>query len=488
MLVEAICGFGGQIGGDFEVLIADNGSAPEESAQLRQALKRLPRSIGVRTLEIENPSIPGSRNRLTDEARGRYICIADDDDIPLPNRLADHLACFTKDATVHGSHGGWIDFDQLTGLIGLNTGGHRTLANFAFGPGRTSAHPACFYRTDVLKHFRYDETFRVGSDYDLALRMASMGCTIEHTGTYVTLRRFHEGNVTLSDLSGQITNGTGARQRVRDSLGNRYAVRLRDSMKKPPPPVSCRPVDRDGLLDMLPGYSGVWRLLVPLGELGQTKPAGGTRAGDDARLGAGPGTALIEDREGVGAEIIPMEPAFQSQFTSSTSIAERANQLADLMGGDVGVVDCRIDPCLFYISRPIKGVSKAMKLRRVAEERLDVGVEIMADVEYRERRRARFDWAKLAHEGAERLVSRPRKDLGHVLAALNQLQAGTMLRAMTSVLADFNCTDQLYHLVTVPIPGSARLGDIKRLLERQTGERFEVLAHGQTGQNGGMLS
>ncbi len=123
MLTEAIRGFSGQIDNDFEILIANNGASEEETASLHASLKRLPRGMNVRVVEVDEASIPKARNRLTDEAHGRYICVADDDDIPLPRRLADHLACFEANPAIHGSHGGWIDFDEVTGVIEFNTGG-----------------------------------------------------------------------------------------------------------------------------------------------------------------------------------------------------------------------------------------------------------------------------------------------------------------------------------------------------------------------------
>lgn len=217
MLKEAIRGFTGQIDNDFEILIADNGSTGEEAEALRKMLSRLPRSLRVRVIDIPAPSIPAARNRITDEARGRYICVADDD-IPLTGRLADHLACFERDSTVHGSHGGWIDFDEQTGVIDFNTGGVRKLETMLFGRGKVTAHPASFYRRDAMKATRYDESIVAGSDLDLAVRMASMGLKVGHTGSYVTLRRFHQSNMTITNLFGQVSVGVDSRQRVADML------------------------------------------------------------------------------------------------------------------------------------------------------------------------------------------------------------------------------------------------------------------------------
>ncbi len=120
MITEAINSFRDQIDNDFEVLVVDNGSLPEEAAQLQRTLERIRWTDAVRLEVLADPSIPGSRNAISRLARGRYICVVDDDDIALPNRLADHLKPFAADGQVHGSHGGWIDFDESTGVIERN--------------------------------------------------------------------------------------------------------------------------------------------------------------------------------------------------------------------------------------------------------------------------------------------------------------------------------------------------------------------------------
>ncbi len=59
---------------------------------------------------------------------------------------------------VHGSHGGWIDFDEATGLIERNNGKDRSIATLLKGTGKITAHPASLYRTDVMRALPYDES------------------------------------------------------------------------------------------------------------------------------------------------------------------------------------------------------------------------------------------------------------------------------------------------------------------------------------------
>jgi GT2 family glycosyltransferase len=487
MLLEAIRGFAGQIGNDFEVVVADNGSTPEESERLGKALARLPRSLRVRTIGLARPSIPASRNRITDEALGRYICVADDDDIPLPNRLADHLATFEREPELHGSHGGWIDFDELVGIVDFNTGGERKLETMLFGSGKVTAHPSSFFRRDAMRAVRYDESLTVGSDLDLAVRMANMGLRIGHTGSYVTLRRFHQTNVTITDLHGQVTVGVDSRQRVADTLGDAYEQKLRELGRAAPRNVACgNPMGRLEVVSRLPAYVGVWRLLVPLLELAHRGGSGIDDVDPSApELLAPPAPNGSEDGDlpsiARGDEARAFRATHRALAPSRVSVKSKdrfvqpAEELARMLDGDIGVVDCGFNPLLFFVSEPIKGIGRALKLQKQVEERLDLGIDLITDVEYERRRTKRFDWTSLTKESrADRLVSKPMK-LDPALAALAKLPGNTALRAMTAIVADFNCTEQLFHLVTGPIATPEDSGRVRRLLEKQTGESFRTL-------------
>ena len=54
----------------------------------------------------------------------------------------------------------------------------------------------------------------------------------------------------------------------------------------------------------------------------------------------------------------------------------------------------------------------------------------------------------------------------------------------SSIVADFNCEDQLFHLVTAPVRGHERPNEVKRMLERHTGETFRTLAESELGTSG----
>jgi glycosyltransferase involved in cell wall biosynthesis len=475
MLGEAIRGFIGQIDNDFEILIADNGSTAEEQDRLNKSISRLPSVVDVRIISLAKPSIPAARNRLTDEARGRYICIADDDDIPLRDRLKDHLSAFEGQPDFHGSHGGWIDFDEITGVVDFNTGGERSLASLLYGPGKASAHPASFVRTDVLRHFRYDEDSRVGSDFDLAIRMASMGCQFAHTGSYVTLRRFHATNVTVIDHGDQRSVGITSRAKVGETLGDEYEHRLREIAKDKTSIICRNAMSADEVVALLPAYIGTWRLLVPLSDLGRQNGYGAEPHPADAAIIPNGATSREMPVGGKGRIALTGSPSALARSpgalaNNQAALVRLAEQLDELVDGDVGALDCGVNPQLYFVSRCIKGAGRARQLRKLVEERLDVRADLMPDIAYERRRTKRFNWSALSRQ-AERLVSEPMK-LDVALAALGKLPGNTALRAMTAIVSDFNCTEQLFHLVTAPIPAGEGPDRVRRLLQKQTGGAF----------------
>lgn len=214
MICEAIMRFQGQIDNDFETVVVDNGSSKAATLRLKTHLAALKGIAPVRIEVLEQGSIPAARNVASEVARGRYICVVDDDDLALPNRLADHLRPFETDPGLHGTHGGWIDFDDATGQIEVNPGRHRTIETLLAGSGKVTAHPACFYRTDVMRAIPYDEAFELGSDLDVAIRQGLHGLRIAHTESYVVLRRFHATNVTRTGFSKQLDSGGRTRARL----------------------------------------------------------------------------------------------------------------------------------------------------------------------------------------------------------------------------------------------------------------------------------
>lgn len=175
---------------DFELLIYDDGSVDNTTEVVNSFADKRIRFIQ----NSVNSGVATARNTLVHESIGQYICVHDDDDIMLPNRLELQLNAMT--AEVVGNYGGWVDYDSVTGKLSRQPGKEPfALPTVAF-TGSALAHGTLMVQTDVMKRFGYHTSFRGGSDYNLIFRLAAAGYKLKHCSDYVILRRIHEVSLT----------------------------------------------------------------------------------------------------------------------------------------------------------------------------------------------------------------------------------------------------------------------------------------------------
>lgn len=183
----------------WQTIVVDNGErgAAEDVSQA----VALP---GISYHHLEGAGIAGSRNAATAVCETPYTIVMDDDDLMLPNRIRDHLACLQDGGDVI-STGGWINFDH-EGKTEYFPGKVLESDGLAF-TGRALTHGASMYSTGILRYFPYAEEYRTGTDYDLNMRILAAGARLRHTGSYVLLRRVHAGGVTQADSAFQKSAG-----------------------------------------------------------------------------------------------------------------------------------------------------------------------------------------------------------------------------------------------------------------------------------------
>ncbi len=170
------------------IVVVDDGSS-DGTAQAVASLS-WPEIIYV------NPGKVGlgrARNIATSLTRTEYLCIMDDDDIMLPNRIRDHMNSFKSG--VQMSHGGWINFNA-GGELEFRPGKKVTEDVIVYA-GKAITHGACCYVTDLLAKVPYRENIVGGVDFDLAVRLVRRGLACAHTQSYVILRRMHGSNLSL---------------------------------------------------------------------------------------------------------------------------------------------------------------------------------------------------------------------------------------------------------------------------------------------------
>lgn len=471
MIREAINSFRGQIGGDFEVLVIDNGSPPEEVDELRSTLASIRWANRMRLEVTETPSIPGARNIVSALAEGRYICVVDDDDIALSNRLADHLKVMQGDGMLHGSHGGWIDFDQSTGVIERNGGKQRTAATLLRGSGKITAHPASFYRTDVMRAVPYDEAFALGSDLDLALRMATLGFSIGHTNSYVTLRRYHSTNVTITGQSNQVSNGAAARSRALASYAWPKLAALDEVAKANDAEAYCHnQLSIDSLAELIPGYTGQWQIYVPISAL--------STAAAPAPAEMEAGSLNIEAVTGDN-EVRQLPPPRPS---TSTAVGAAFNgmlleSIMEITQGDICTKHTGVNQPIYFRSLPITGLRKARRAKEAIEEIVKLPVQINSVRQGELDRETAFNWKVLEVRSGERILKSDEfTELASLLASVAQVDSSSLMGQSLSILSDFNEKGQVYSLITPSIKGYDDLQNFKFSLERRTGIAFQQMA------------
>lgn len=175
-------------GGDWELVLVDNGSTDQSIAVARALSRGLP-SLRV----VETPlrrNLNHARNVGAAEARGSLLAFCDADDVAAPGWLA---------ALVHGAAEAELAAGRLE-LHSLNSelvrawhphepvdrlphGGHGFLP---FAPGGN-----CAVWTEVAREIRWDESFRFGSsDKEFAWRAQLAGHRLTYVPDAVIGRRF----------------------------------------------------------------------------------------------------------------------------------------------------------------------------------------------------------------------------------------------------------------------------------------------------------
>jgi hypothetical protein len=176
------------------IIVIDDGSI-DDTAQTVAAFD----GLALHYVNVGKIGLGHARNLATALCTTPWLCILDDDDIMLPNRIADHVAGLSGGANL--SHGGWINFNDRQELD--YRPGKPVDADVVMYVGNAITHGACFYETAMLREFPYRTDVVGGADFDLAVRAVRSGIRCAHTGTYVLLRRRHEASMSAQAGEGQ---------------------------------------------------------------------------------------------------------------------------------------------------------------------------------------------------------------------------------------------------------------------------------------------
>ena len=200
--------------GDLELIICDDASGDDSMALAAGFARTDPR---VRLIRAESNGGPARcRNRGLDAARGQWIAIVDSDDMIHPERferllaaaayrgadiVADDLLHFYED----GSPVSLLLAEEQNTLFAVT-------AEKWVGAGIDGSPPLGYLkpliRSEMLNARRYDESLRIGEDYDLVLRLLLDGASMAVVPEPYYLYRRHSGSIShrlsVADLAAMI--------------------------------------------------------------------------------------------------------------------------------------------------------------------------------------------------------------------------------------------------------------------------------------------
>lgn len=193
MVMDAVDSVLRQTFADWELIVVDDGSQDNT----REVIAAV-RDERVRYIYQDNQGLPGARNSGIRAARGEYVAFLDSDDVFLPHKLAVQVAAMDARPELGLLAGGFIEVDrELRPLREVRPWETQpTLELIDWVKGCPFCPGAPLVRRDWLeKAGLFDERMPFVEDWDLWLRMSTLGCRMDWLPQAVCYYRIHGGNM-----------------------------------------------------------------------------------------------------------------------------------------------------------------------------------------------------------------------------------------------------------------------------------------------------
>jgi glycosyltransferase involved in cell wall biosynthesis len=172
---------------NIEIVVVVDG---EIDARKRALLRNLDQAKLITLLNLPaNRGPAAARNAGILKAKGDYIAIMDADDIADKNRISTQKSFLEIEKVDIVSSGVYL-IDQNGTVIGERVLPRSVPGVSKLAPYRCPLHnPAAFGRADVFKSNLYDESYRVSEDYELWVRLLSLGYRLSNCEERTVLYR-----------------------------------------------------------------------------------------------------------------------------------------------------------------------------------------------------------------------------------------------------------------------------------------------------------
>ena len=179
----------------YEVIVIDDGSTDDTRIVLQNYQNR------IKYVYQENKGVSAARNHGIQLARGEFIVFLDSDDLFLPDKLTEQVACFDAQPSLGMVHSGWRRVNRLEETIGevepWNDAPRLNLKTWLLM--RPVFLGAMMFRWEWLERVNgFDTDLRHAEDVDLTLRLALMGCKMAWVCQSTVCYRQH-GENTMQD-------------------------------------------------------------------------------------------------------------------------------------------------------------------------------------------------------------------------------------------------------------------------------------------------
>ena len=196
-LCEAIDSILKQTYTDFEFIILNDGST-DRTEEIILSYDD-PRIVYVKNKE--NLQIVKTLNKGIALAKGKYIARMDADDISLPERFEKQIIYLEKNEHVDALFGFVQYMDEAGNALASEWAADRKFATKraieeVLPEQNVLAHPTLMAKSALLKQYRYRECAKKSEDYELWLRFAADGRTIEKLQETLLYYRIHGASIT----------------------------------------------------------------------------------------------------------------------------------------------------------------------------------------------------------------------------------------------------------------------------------------------------